>query len=341
MIVLDKSTRLLQVVLAGAVTANQLPVVANYKTFPDQRPVSANTQTNSGTAVTVVTGLDSPQAVAVEELSVFNADTGAVTLTVQLKDGSTTRKLWAGSLQVGDTLAYSSTGFKVTDLNGNQKTTGGKAVGGLLRAPQVLTNGTTYNPPTGCNAIRVTAYGAGGGGGGCDSNTSNGGAGGGGAAGAKVIKYYLNPPQGCTYAIGAAGTAGANTGGTGGTGGDTTFTDGTTLITAKGGLGGVGMTNGTSNIKAAGGAGVVGTNGDINGKGDAGEHGERISGTVGASGRGGATDIGAGGVGLNAAAAGTAGTNGGGGGGALVLNNSGAVAGGAGGAGLIVIEEFS
>lgn len=341
MIVLDTSTRKLEVILAGAITTNQLPVVANYKTFPDARPTSVNTATNGGTAVAVVTGQDSPTALSVEELSVFNADTAAATLTVRLNDNGTTRILWKGALAVGDTLGYSSgQGFRVTDSNGNVKNNA-SSVGRLLRAPQVLTAGTAYAPPAGCNAIRVTCYGAGGGGGGCDSAASNGGAGGGGAAGAKVVKYYAAPPASCTIAIGAAGTAGANTGGTGGTGGDTTFTDGTTLITAKGGLGGVGMTNGTSNIKAAGGAGVVGTNGDVNGKGQSGDHGERISGTVGASGKGGSTDVGAGGGGLVAAAAGVAGVNGGGGGGGLVLNNSGAVTGGAGGAGLIVVEEFS
>ena len=216
---------------------------------------------------------------------------------------------------------------------------------GLLRAPQVLTSGTSYTTPADCNRIRVRVLGGGGGGGGCDTAASNGGAGGGGGAGGYAEKYYaVTPGTAYTYAIGAAGAAGANTGGAGGSGGNTTFTDGVTLVTANGGSGGAGMANGTTAISAAGGAGgVVSTNGDLNGTGAPGERGHRISGTVGASGMGGSTAFGGGGLGIVATGgAGNVGSGyGAGGGGALVVNNSTAAIGGAGAAGVLIIEELS
>ena len=51
------------------------------------------------------------------------------------------------------------------------------AAGQLLRAPQVLTSGTTYTTPANCTSIYVEAIG--GGGGGSGTNASGGGSGGG------------------------------------------------------------------------------------------------------------------------------------------------------------------
>lgn len=345
MITLDAATRTLAVVLAGAITTNQLPINATYVVYPSQRPNSAQLNTNGNTAVTVVTGQSSPSSVTVSQLTVYNADTAVATVSVLWKDsnGSVSATLFKATLAVGDSLVYADgSGFQVLDQNGNLKQGGAGTSGRLLRAPQILTSGTSYVPPANCNAIRVTCWGGGGGGGGTTSSAANAAAGGGGGSGAKVIKYYISPPNPCTYAIGGAGTAGSSSAGNGGVGGDTTFTDGTTLITAKGGLGGTGSAFGTTAAYFAPGGGVVGTNGDINGKGSDGTAGQVNSGTVGASGHGGSTDVGGGGVGLVAGAAGNAGVGfGAGGGGGLVLNGSAAVAGGAGAAGGIMIEEFS
>lgn len=216
--------------------------------------------------------------------------------------------------------------------------------GRLIRAPQVLTSGTSYAKPAGCNAILVEAIGGGGGGGGASSAAVNAAAGAGGSAGAYCRKYYdvsaLAGPF--TYAIGGGGAAGANTGGNGGSGGDSTFTDGTTLVTAGGGLGGNGMTAGTALGYSQGKSGGVPTNGDVNARGQPGEPGLRHSGTVAASGGAGSGPFGGGGVARITATAGLDGNGpGSGGSGGCVLNGSGAVTGGAGDSGVIIVWEFS
>lgn len=268
---------------------------------------------------------------------------GANTVTVEFFDGTTAFRQLQVALATGETLEYEDLcGWSVRDATGAIKTTNG-GTGRLLRAPQVLTAGTTYNPPAGCTAILVCLLAGGGGGGGTTSVAVSAAVGGGGAAGGYAEKYYTNPPASCTYAIGAAGTAGAATGSNGGTGGDTTFTDGATLVTTKGGLGGVGQVGGTSNVVVLGGnPGTVSTNGNLNGAGAPGGPALRISGTVAASGSGGESLFGGGGGGLITQGNGNAAIGlGSGGGGGCTLNGGAAQTGGAGSAGVIIVSEYS
>lgn len=134
------------------------------------------------------------------------------------------------------------------------------STGALIRAPQILTSGTSYTTPSNCTAIYLEMWGAGG------SGAAYGGAAGGGGGGAYLAKYAtVTGSTAYTYAI-AAGAQGASvTGGPNNAGtaaGNTTFTIGATTYTAGGGGGG-GISAGT-NAVAAGGAGGTATNGDIN-----------------------------------------------------------------------------
>jgi hypothetical protein len=136
--------------------------------------------------------------------------------------------------------------------------TGISASGRLLRAPQILTSGTSYTTPAGCNSVYVELVGGGGGSGGRDSSSNSGGGGGGGYC-AKFAT--VSPSTSYTIAIGLAGTAGASgASGNGGAGGSTTITIGGTTYTATGGSG----SNGSSATSGNGGAGGSATNGDIN-----------------------------------------------------------------------------
>jgi hypothetical protein len=101
----------------------------------------------------------------------------------------------------------------------------------------VLTSGTTWTTNAATKWTKVTVIGAGGGG--------NGTTGGGGGGAATRVYTNLAPSTAYTIAVGAGGVSG------GGNGGNTTFTDGTTLITGGGGA-------------SAGGAGGTATNGQIN-----------------------------------------------------------------------------
>jgi len=217
------------------------------------------------------------------------------------------------------------------------------STGGFLIGVQVKTSGTSYTPTSGTTSIVVVAVGGGGGGGGASSVAVNAAAGAGGGGGGTVVKRYTGIGAGpYTYAIGSGGGAGNSSGGNGGAGGDTTFTDGTTLITAKGGQGGQGQTAGTTMAFTEGGTGVVGTNGDVNGAGDCGQYGSRMTGTLAVSGGGGGSSYGGGGVGKAGNGAGQNGVGfGGGGGGALVQNGSTASAGGGGTAGVLIIYEYA
>lgn len=216
-------------------------------------------------------------------------------------------------------------------------------VPGVLIGVRVLTSGTSYSKTSGTKSIWVVALGGGGGGGGTTTSAAAAAVGAGGAAGGLVSKYYTGLGAGpFTYAIGSAGGAGSSSGGNGGGGGDTTFSDGTTTITAKGGQGGLGQSANTTFAFVDGGSGVIGTNGDVNGAGACGEGACRQNGLTAQSGGGGSTIYGGGGPGRSSNGTGNDGIGfGAGGGGGCVQNNSTAVAGGAGKAGIIVIYEYA
>lgn len=345
MIILATTSDVIRIITSAAPA---LDVHASYvdnqtATATPYTPGRTNTAIASATTTTV---LAAPAASTQRQLKhlILSAKGGANTVTVQLFDGATAYQLFFATLATGETIEYEDlAGWFVRDATGALKTTGVGA-GRLMRKPQVLTSGTTYNPPAGCTAIRVRLWAAGGGGGGTTSVAVSAAVGGGGASGGYAEKYYTNPPASCTYAIGIAGTAGGATGANGGTGGDTTFTDGTTLVTAKGGLGGTGQTGGTSNTPSLGGAvGGLSTNGDLNAAGTPGGMSFRISGTVGSSGPGGATSLGGNGAGLVAQGAGNNAfsNTGSGAGGGCTLNGGAAVAGGVGGSGVIIVEEYT
>ena len=163
--------------------------------------------------------------------------------------------------------------------------------GALVRAPQVLTSGTSYTTPANCNSIYVECVGGGGAGGASQgTQASVGGAGGGG--GGYCAKYLaVTPNTAYTYAIGAGG-AGASSGASS-SGGDTTFTVGGTILRANGG--GSGNSWGVGPQGLSGGDGGASANGDINVTGDGGEAVSYDYKWIAGQGGGGAGAIGGGG----------------------------------------------
>lgn len=194
------------------------------------------------------------------------------------------------------------------------------ASGSLIRAPQILTTGTSYTTPAGCTGIYVEAVGGGGGGRLGQSTNGNEISGAGGGAGAYCAHYFsVSANTAYSYAIGAGGTV------NGGNGGDTTFTVGAVTITAGGGTAGT-----TSSSTAA--PGGTATNGTLNVTGNYGMSLVLVGGLNAGGQLGGASFFG--GVGR----AGVASTTGSGGcGGGSTVGNTAA---GAGGAGLIRIWEY-
>lgn len=108
MIILDATNRSLEVVLAVAVAANQLPVVASYVdvTTTTYTPGTTTTATNNTTGVTIVAAPGAGTQRQVKFISIHNADTAGAVVTVRFNDNTTLRTLCKVNLPAGDTLQY-------------------------------------------------------------------------------------------------------------------------------------------------------------------------------------------------------------------------------------------
>lgn len=253
--------------------------------------------------------------------------TGASTATWYKRNSANNAWITVATVS-GSTISFEGTLPAQASQSGKFLTTNGTvaswatvtASGRLLRAPQMLTSGTSYTAPANCVAIYVEAVGGGGGGsGGIVGGSAGSGSGGGSSA--YCAKYFtVTPLTSYTYAIGAGG-AGGSVNSNGGAGGATTFTVGGTTISAGPGGGGVAI--------GLGGSGGSAANGDINAAGSSGGSSYNNVGI------GGASFFGGGGA-LVSGGAGGAGSVGGGGAGGDDFN-----VGGTGGNGLIRIWEYS
>lgn len=205
------------------------------------------------------------------------------------------------------------------------------ATGALIRAPQILTSGTSYTTPSNCTKIYVEAWGGGGNGGSAQGSAQYDSAGGGGGAGAYCAKYFtVTGSTAYTYAIGAGG------------GGNTTFTVGATTITAGGG-----STAGSASAAArtTGALGGTATNGDLNARGASGTSGFIAYDTAnlryqGVGGNGASSPLGGGGVPATVAGNGGAAVGYASGGAGAYAGNS-SFSGGSGTQGIIRIWEFT
>lgn len=128
MIRLDKATRSLRAVLAGAVAATQPDVVVSFtdkgssigRGFDQRAKLST---TNGATPVTIC---DAPNATTIREIdfvSIRNNDSASVTVTVSILDGSTSYSLITATLATLEHLHYSAmTGWIAIGTDGRIKT---------------------------------------------------------------------------------------------------------------------------------------------------------------------------------------------------------------------------
>jgi hypothetical protein len=113
MIILDTTTKSLEVKLAGAVTTNQLDITCHaVDVLTSDQSVSTitntNIVTNNGTAVTAMAAPAAGHTRTIKSLTVYNKDTVAQATTVQLNFNATLYILVKPTLAVGDTLIYSA-----------------------------------------------------------------------------------------------------------------------------------------------------------------------------------------------------------------------------------------
>jgi len=133
MIILDATTKSLQIKLSGAVTTSQLPFAASYvdTTGTSTTPIEQDGASNNTTAVTMVNAPAASTQRLVKNVMIQNADTAAATVTVIYNNNSTLRSIFVATLAVGDQLIYEDgQGWSAVDKNGNLKTssTGGSSV---------------------------------------------------------------------------------------------------------------------------------------------------------------------------------------------------------------------
>lgn len=123
MIVLDTTSKVIQVVLAGAITTNQLRVTSHYddNTTTAFTPGSNRVATNNTTAVTAVAAPAASTQRNVHQLEVYNADTVSATVTVQAYDGTNTDPIVRVALATTETLHYGAGQWCVTDASGQIK----------------------------------------------------------------------------------------------------------------------------------------------------------------------------------------------------------------------------
>lgn len=251
---------------------------------------------------------------------------------------------WVNSLSAAGILGTSQPAF--TDISG---TATRAQLPDVVVGVQLFTGNGTYTPSSGVKSQIVELWGGGGGGSGAVAGTTGSacafGLGGGAGAYARR-RYAIVAGVGTgTVVIGAAGAAGAHTGAIAGAGGASTFTDGTTLLTAPGGTAGPASTAAFGTVLLAVGAAksAAPTNADVGGQGDEGGMGIRLSGVVAISGRGGATSLGGAGQEITFNGSGNAAfaNSGSGGSGGLSFTTGSPQTGGAGATGYCVITEYA
>lgn len=113
MIVLDTTTKSLEIDLAGAITTNQLDVTCHAVDLLDSDQsvsdvVNTNTATNSTTAVTAMAAPASGHTRTIKSLTVHNKDTVAATVTVQINFNATIYIIYKATLETGENLIYSA-----------------------------------------------------------------------------------------------------------------------------------------------------------------------------------------------------------------------------------------
>lgn len=172
MITLDATTKSLEVKLAGAITTNQLTIVASYVDI-NQTTIAVSgmgendTVTNGATAVTAVAAPAATTSRQVKSLTVENTDTVAQTVSVQVNNNGTKRLVVVQALQAGQTLLYEDgAGWLIanalvvtTPVPVAQGGTGVTSLGNLTKVDDTNVTLALGGTPTGAliNAVSITA----------------------------------------------------------------------------------------------------------------------------------------------------------------------------------------
>lgn len=109
--ILDSTSKSLEIVLSGTVATNQLPVSVEYVDMTTTATTGATqlATTNGATAVTIASAPAASTQRRILGVSIYNADTASATVTVRTKDTSTLYPHVKIAVPVGYTLQYTDT----------------------------------------------------------------------------------------------------------------------------------------------------------------------------------------------------------------------------------------
>ena len=122
--ILDATTKSLEIVLAGAVTTNQLVVVSSWAdiTTTTFTPGETDVLTNGTTQVTIVAAPGASTQRQVKEILIYNNDTVNATIRVRYNNNTTIRQLINATIGTGECLVYrEGSGWMTLDINGKIK----------------------------------------------------------------------------------------------------------------------------------------------------------------------------------------------------------------------------
>lgn len=322
----------------NASTTTTVHVTASFrdKASGAETPGSQTTAVSATGDTTVVSAPGASTQRQIDDVEILVTGSGTNRIIAQKDVGGTNFQLLNVLLSTNERAQFTSAmGWRTFDALGREKFLVGYS---LLKAPTLVTSGTSYAIAAGCTAILIELWGAGGAGGGAANPAASAATcGSGGSAGGYVRKFVIGPPSTLTIAIGAGGTG--VSGAAGNAGGSTSCS--TLSLTATGGTGGTILGTGTGPGETTAPAAVSGTGGDENIIQPSGANGIRLSGTAAFGGEGADPAMGNNGArrssqGVGQAASGFQA----GGGGAVAYNAGGAQTGGAGAPGCIRIWEF-
>lgn len=152
MILLDATTKSLQVLLGGAAATTELPVVSAYAdvsqtTFAVSALSETDTITTGATAATIVAAPSASTTRKVSLVTVYNVDTASATVTIRVNNNGTFRILVKVALAIGATLQYADgAGWSVIDSSGQIQVTTAASGNALLDG--TVHNDTVTNAPT-------------------------------------------------------------------------------------------------------------------------------------------------------------------------------------------------
>lgn len=140
-------------VLSGAKTSLDCKVLVRTSDYNGES--TAWVTTNGVTAVTLFTAVN--QGSFLEGLSLYNKDTGAITVTLSHVVGGTGSTLAVVTLAIGDTLSVGPSGIVVTNASGQLKTSAVKPAKVVSAVTATTGGGTTGLIPAGTDFVVVTS----------------------------------------------------------------------------------------------------------------------------------------------------------------------------------------